>query len=169
MRRFDRAGWRTIVLASLAGWATLISIESLWRPPGSPVRSGLPPSLLLEGRRLPRRDAARPSAKLPEGISLLEAAHYGPVRLLHLAHGRTGRSGGMPVEAINEALTGSAGGGACLLLTAEGSISREMATQNEWAAVLHPRPPSPLQRLAWLAGLRPYRVNACLWRERPGS
>jgi hypothetical protein len=157
---------RLPLLVALAAWATLLSLESWWRLPAAGPERGLPERLVVEGRSFERLTGVQPSQPprraLPQGLVLLEAADYRSgealLQLRRLAHARTGNSGVMPVEAITTALVGSDGQGSCVGLDADGRVREALA-----------QPRGAGERLAWLAGLRPYRFNSCLWLGSPQS
>lgn len=168
---------RLPLLVALAGWATLLTLESWWRSPAAGPERGLPERLVVEGRSFERLSGAQPPLPprraLPQGLVLLEAADYRPasasadgaaalLQLRRLAHARTGNSGVMPVEAITTALVGSDGQGSCVGLDADGQVRASIA-----GSAIEPRGAG--ERLGWLAGLRPYRFNTCLWLGSPQS
>lgn len=177
---------RLALLVLLAGWSVLLSLESWGRRPGDPRGMELPDRLVRQGRVHERRGLPDPGgvpalrAELPEGVVLLEVAHYRPqgaeadpaaeIRLLHLVHTRTGRSGVMPVEAIAEALADA--GGRCIVPAPDGGIERELRTSaawRQWRASREARSSVWMHRLTWMAGLRPYGDNTCLWMSAPGA
>ncbi|MCT0225935.1 hypothetical protein [Synechococcus sp. CS-1328] len=161
---------RRIVLIGLAGWACLLSIESLVRLPGPDPAGALPAQLQRGSLLLPRRPAEplaqkKPPVALPDGVVERAAVCYGTMDLRLLAHTRSGASGRLPVEAINTAITGSSGGGHCLIVDADGRILAELATEADWMAWRQAHPPTAAQTLGWLLGLRPRQANVCLWTK----
>ncbi|MEO1002572.1 MAG: hypothetical protein AAFX65_05610 [Cyanobacteria bacterium J06638_7] len=163
---------RRLLLCGLAGWACLLSLETLLRRPGFAPAGALPPLLQLDGAPQPRRPAAppgqqRPAAQLPDGVVELGAARYGERQLRLLAHRRSGASGRMPLQAINAALGGSPQGGRCLVVDGQGRVLAELASDADWLAWRRAHPPSGAATLRWLAGLRPRHANLCLWTATP--
>jgi hypothetical protein len=179
---------RLPLLLALAAWASLLALESWIRPAGIPGAGGgqaLPQRLERSGRVYERLPASLPPTAprrpLPEGVQILGGADYravdpaapsggpgsGLILLRRVAHGRTGRSGLLPVEAITAALAGPAGRGRCVWLDAEGGVIAAAASQNALGEALRARPVPLVERLAWLAGLRPFRDNSCLWEGSP--
>jgi hypothetical protein len=157
---------RQLLLLALALWAGWLSLESLWRPPGAEPPPVLPAQLQLDGityRRL--SGTAAPSLRpLPEGLTVLAAADYAAEassRKLALRWITLGSSSGrgvrFPIDTLPSLVLGPGASGGCQLdgrlLRSEAAVMRALST----------RDPRGLDRLAWLAGLRPYRSNACLW------
>ncbi len=175
------SGWsrRHVVLLALAGWAAILSLETLFRSPGVPTGMALPQRLTRQGMLYVRRQAPSRSASLPAGLTLLEAADFHPLpshgwrqplspirlRLIGLASSGTGVH--MPVEAIAPAILGPQGRGACVALHESGEVSRTMATAAQWNQWMASSRPGPDEMVLWLAGLRPYRANVCLWEGLP--
>ncbi len=171
--------WRLILLVALAGWAALLSLESWFRPGGFLTKAGLPERLERDGLIWQRRSSTTvPSGPLPEGVVLLEQADYLPVstgaqtltRPIHLRRLSLTTSGtgvDLPVEAIGPALLGAGGKGRCVVLDARGAIVTELPTGEAWAAWIAPQRPTRYEILSWLAGLRPFRANGCLWESLP--
>ncbi|MCP9927876.1 hypothetical protein [Cyanobium sp. CH-040] len=183
---------RLVLLVALAGWASLLALESWWRLPAAGPEQGLPERLVLDGRPYRRFSGVQaplpPKRALPIGLVLLEAADYRPapasgdgaadgtadgaaavLQLRRVVHARTGNSGVMPVRAITRALAGSDGQGRCVRLDADGRVQNTPAESAASAAPTAPESPGGVERLIWLAGLRPYRVNTCLWLGSPQS
>lgn len=158
---------RLCLLVALAGWAAALSLESFFRPAGWTQGESLPAELARGGRTLRRAPASPLAGALPEGVTLLEAADYGPIRLLRLALPTSGTGVHLPVEAIGPAVLGPGGQGRCVVLDEQGAIVRELPTAAAWEQWIGSRNPRGLERVAWLAGLRPYRANGCLWESRP--
>ncbi|WP_143593500.1 hypothetical protein [Synechococcus sp. 1G10] len=140
---------------------------------------GLPERLQRDGldwQRQPSTAAFKDS--LPEGVVLLEQADYLPVSsgavsatrpilLRRLGLTTSGTGVDLPVEAIGPAILGPGGKGRCVVLDAGGAIEKELPSGEAWAAWMAPQRPAPAEIVAWLAGLRPYRANGCLWESLP--
>jgi hypothetical protein len=179
--RIRSFGWRDALVYALTAWAALLSLESLVRVPGAVVGGPrLPAQLVREGVTLQRGAARDHVSALPEGIVLLEAADYdvaapaqaarprsGTVRLRLLALTSSGTGVHLPVELLGESLLGQGGRGRCVVLDASGAVVREMTTSAEWKVAAARSAPDGSGTLAWLAGLRPYRPNLCLWESLP--
>jgi hypothetical protein len=173
--------WRLPLLLALAAWASLLALESWIRPAGFPGAAALPQRLERDGRVYARLQGSAPITPprrpLPEGVQLLDGADYratgaaaasgapalGLIQLRRVAHARTGDSGVLPVEAITVAFAGPDGSGRCVWLDESGAVIAAFATGWELREALRARPVPWSQRLAWLAGLRPFRDNSCLW------
>lgn len=173
-------GWRLLLLWAMAGWAVVLSFQSLFRRGGVLSETALPERLERGGVTFLRQpSAAPPSGPLPDGVVLLERADYravvpagsplssGAIRLRRLGLTSSGTGVHLPVEAIGPALLGPEGQGRCVVLDAEGAIVRELTSGADWAAWMAPQRPTRLETLAWLAGLRPFRANRCLWESLP--
>ncbi|MFQ6537983.1 MULTISPECIES: pyocin knob domain-containing protein [Aphanothece] len=172
-----RARVRLGLLWLLAGWAALLSLDALIRPAAVHPGAALPQQLRRDGVAYGRLDPAPPppSLPLPPGVVLLEAADYRPltaaapqplIRLRLLGHSRTGESGVFPLAAISQALNAPAdGAGACVVLDASGMVTQRFSSEWEHTTWVRSRPVPLHERLAWLAGLRPYRANSCLWQS----
>lgn len=159
---------RRLVLCSLAGWASLLSLETLLRQPGFAPAATLPPQLRLDGVLYARRPASplqqdTPQLDLPPGVVRLAAARYGEHSVLLLGHTRSGASGQIPVEAINTALSRSPKGGRCLVVDGAGDVRAELGSAADWLAWRRAHPATSAQTLAWLVGLQPRQANLCLW------
>jgi len=162
-------------LFALAGWATLLSLETWFRSPGAGPWPALPDQLERQGRLYQRGPAADDPGDPPPALTLVAAANYQPagagggrpirLRLLTLASSGTGVE--MPVEAIGPALIGPGSKGRCVVLDRNGTILSEQPTDAAWQAWKAPQRPSPQEIGTWLAGLRPYRANTCLWESLP--
>jgi hypothetical protein len=159
---------RGLVLAVLAAWAAVLSLETWFRPPGwSGGAPPLPATLPRQGRIWPRMPASPLAGELPEGVVLLEGADYGPIRVRRLGLPSSGSGVHMPVAAIGPTVLGPGGRGRCVVLAADGTIERELPTAAAWERWMRGRAASGKGRVAWLAGLRPYRANVCLWESLP--
>lgn len=166
---------RLLPLLLLAAWASVLSLEVWFRPPGFSTERGLPARLEREGvvwRRLPGPPAPA-AGKLPQGVAVLEAADYAPdgadqaglhLRRVGLATSGTGVY--LPVENLGPALLGDGASGSCVVLDARGAVSASQSTAEAWAAWAASRRPDLGQQLLWLLGLRPFRANTCLWQGR---
>jgi hypothetical protein len=100
-------------------------------------------------------------------VVLLAAADYGPIRLRRLGLATSGTGVHLPLAEIGPAVLGPGGRGRCVVLGADGAIERELPTEEEWQDWIRGRGPRGGDRVAWLAGLRPYRANVCLWESLP--
>lgn len=163
---------RMVALIVLAGWASFLSIESLFRSGGFSQQPGLPDRLVRSGVSLGRRLPSPPAGPLPEGLVLLESADYGavaspPVRLRRIGLLSSGPSVHLPVELIGPSLVGPDVHGRCVVLDKDGRILSEQTTAAAWRSWLESQRSSPLATLAWLAGFRPFRANTCLWESLP--
>lgn len=164
--RWDRG--RSIALVALAGWASLLSIESWFRTPGMVRPERFPPQLEHQGRLYRRQPAASPAKPLPGDLVILEAADYlaaGRPRLAlrWLTLPSSGRSQIIPLEKLPAAVLGPGAQGFCQLAPRPGSGAPRLATAAQLSEALEATAPQGAQRWLWLAGLRPYRSNACLW------
>jgi hypothetical protein len=177
---FESFSRRQGVLFTLTGWAALLSLEVMIRSPGPVGAPPLPERLQRQGVVLQRGKAADLPTPLPTGVVLLEAADYGvaaggsgaassrpPVRLRRLALTSSGTGVHLPVQELAASLLGPGGRGRCVVLDASGAVVREMSTSEEWQAAAAGSTPDRSATLAWLAGLRPYRPNLCLWESLP--
>lgn len=175
-----RPGWRLLLLWGLAAWAVVLSLESLFRRGGVLTGAALPERLERGGRVWLREPAAAPAAgPLPDGVVVLQQADYRavgafaeatgstPIRLRRLGLTTSGTGVHLPLEEIGPALLGPGGQGRCVVLDADGAPVQEFSSAEAWAAWMAPQRPSRLDTLAWLAGLRPYRANGCLWESLP--
>jgi hypothetical protein len=104
---------------------------------------------------------------LPEGVVLLAAADYGPIRLRRLGLPTSGTGVHLPLDAIGPAVLGPGGRGRCVVLGSDGLILHELATEASWLEWIREQGPHGGELVAWLAGLRPYRANICLWESLP--
>jgi hypothetical protein len=168
VKRLAQLRPRGILLLLLAGWGVALSVETWFRPPGWRGNLQLPLTLRRAGRVWPRRAAPPPVDALPESVTLLEQAAYGPFRLALVGLSSSGTGVHMPVEAIGPALLGPGGKGRCVVLADDGAIQREMSTAAAWREWMASQPPRLQERIAWLSGLRPYRANVCLWEGGEG-
>lgn len=168
--------WSRWALYVLTAWGVVLSLETLIRTPGAGPWPSFPEQLERSGRVYLRRPPATDHAEPPAGLTLLAAADYAPVgaaggdppirlRLLTLASSGTGVS--MPVEAIGGALLGSGGRGRCVVLDERGMPLAVLPTEAAWQSWMARQRPDRLGLIAWLAGLRPYRANICLWESLP--
>jgi hypothetical protein len=168
MAKLSMPSLRGLLLVLLAGWSALLSLETWFRPPGwSGGAPPLPASLAREGRTWPRAPASPLAGELPEEVALLAAADYGPIRLLRLGLPTSGTGVHLPLEEIGPAVLGQGGRGRCVVLGADGGIERELSSEKEWLEWIGGQGPRGRERVAWLAGLRPYRANVCLWESLP--
>lgn len=162
----DRA--RTAALALLAGWAAVLSIESWFRSPGVDQPPPLPDQLLHQGR-LHRRTAPRPDRqRLPEQLVTLAAADYvspGRPRLAvrWLTLPSSGRGVVFPLEQVAPAVLGPGARGSCQIAAAPGTAAPQLRTSRQLRAALEATAPRGGQWWLWVAGLRPFQRNACLW------
>lgn len=166
--------WRVVVVIALAGWASVLSLESWLRPGGFSTDRGLPQALNRGGAIWRQRPPSPSAGPLPAGVVLLEGADYvqtsrtpAVIHLRRLGLTTSGTGVDLPVEAIGPALIGPGAKGRCVVLDAGGTILSEQPTAAAWLAWIAPQRPSPLETAAWLAGLRPYRANGCLWESLP--
>jgi hypothetical protein len=176
-RRLPSCSWRLAALLLLAGWATLLSVETWFRSPGFSGERGLPRELEREGRVWRRQPSPLPpAAELPEGVAVLEAADYAhdprdPQRLhlrrLGLATSGTGVD--LPVEKLAPALLGEGATGRCVVLDERGAVRESLPTAEAWAAWIAPQRPDRGELLRWLLGLRPFRANTCLWEGQQAA
>ncbi|MCP9888946.1 hypothetical protein KBY96_13530 [Cyanobium sp. ATX 6A2] len=169
------------LLWALATWALALSLLALVRQPG---RADLPPQLLLGGRLYRPVPAPPPPGPLPEGLVLRAAADYVSItgtngsghaptgqphlRLRRVALTQTGRSAVIPVERLGTLLVAEGVAGQCVQLDAGGRVLRGWPTAATWRVARDARSARWSHRLAWLAGLRPYGDNSCLWMSAPG-
>jgi hypothetical protein len=172
--RLPSCSWRLAALLLLAGWATLLSLETWFRSPGFSSERGLPRQLEREGRMWRRQaSSVAPVAELPAGVALLEAADYAPdppegerVHLRRLGLATSGTGVDLPVEALAAALLGEGATGRCVVLDERGAVRESQATAAAWVAWIDPQRPDRGELLRWLLGLRPFRANTCLWEGR---
>lgn len=167
--------WPRWCLYALTAWGVVLSLETWFRVPGAGPWPALPDQLERNGRLYRRGPAGDDPGEPPPALSLLAAADYRPtgpgggaaIKLRLLTLPSTGTGVAMPVEAIGPALLGTGGRGRCVSLDAMGSPLAELPTDAAWQAWMKRQPPDGPALLAWLAGLRPYRANLCLWESRP--
>jgi hypothetical protein len=176
---------RLVVLAALTSWATLLAVESWFRSPIGPHEGELPEQLLWNDRVY--RSQPAPSlvppeqGELPGGVALVAATDYHleslwalrpsvksvsdnpAIRLRLVVSTRSGYSGAIPVERITTALAGPGERGLCVELDESGAVTAELPTSSALADWQRRQSAPIFHRLAWLAGLRPYQTNRCLW------
>jgi hypothetical protein len=167
--------WPRWCLYALTGWGVLLSLETWLRLPGAGPWPAFPERLERSGRLYLRGPAAADQGEPPPGLTLLAAADYRPtapggglpirLRLLTLPSSGTGVA--MPVEAIGPALVGVAARGQCVVLDPSGTLLAALPSNAAWQSWMARQRPDRLGRIAWLAGLRPYRANTCLWESLP--
>lgn len=170
-----RGGWARTVLLALTAWGVVLSVETLFRQPGFGRHLALPDRLERAGRHYLRSPAARDPGRPPEGLTLLAQADYrepgvatgDPIRLRLLTLASTGMGVSMPVKAIGPSLLGEGSQGSCVILDRKGQPLTRLSTEAEWQEWMARRRPGPGGLVAWLAGLRPYRANTCLWESQP--
>ncbi len=167
--------FRTVALLLLAGWSVLLSLESWFRPPGPANPFLFPAELRLGGvgyRRVPPRANLSP---LPEGVTVREASDYRSstgqrfsLKWLTLASSGTGVH--LPLDSFTQAVLGDGGRGACFLPAGPGQPQpyTVVRTSSDFQHGLPERLPRGLDRLRWLAGLRPLLPHGCLWMGRSG-
>ncbi|KMM17587.1 hypothetical protein [Synechococcus sp. GFB01] len=178
---------RLAVLAALTGWAALLSVESWFRPAGLSLQGGLPDRLEWLGRSYRRVGGPPPSAslakRLPRSFLVLDASDYRSIaasdagrsgaptdlRLELLVSTRSGWSGAIPVDQIARSGSERAQSGRCVILDESFRVKQELRSSEEWQRFHGPGPSAGTNPLVWLAGLRPYRVNSCLWLEAPAE
>lgn len=159
---------RSGALALLAGWAAVLSVESWFRAPGMERPAPFPEQLLHEGRLYERRPAAPEVKPLPSGLLILEAADYlAPGRprlaLRWLTLASSARAINFPLEKVAPAVLGPGATGFCQLALRPGTDAPRLRTERQLVEALKATSPRGRERWLWLAGLRPYRSNACLW------
>lgn len=173
----QRRSLASLLLAALVLWGAGLSLESLWRRPGSAPAPVLPPQLLVEGRLYERQPAPPPArppgGPLPGVMRVPVAADYraadgGRLALRWISLASSSGSGvSFELASLPELFLGPGASGHCLLDGLPGSGAPALASDAELMAALAARNPLGPQRLVWLLGLRPFRSNACLWVGRP--
>jgi hypothetical protein len=159
---------RTVALAMMACWATLLSLESWFRSPGVDQPHPFPAELLHQGERYTRTGAAPDAERLPGDLVALASADYqaqGRPRLAlrWLTLPSSGRGITFPLEQVGAAVLGPGATGFCQRTTRPGSGAPRLHTDAQLRTVLKATAPKGWDRLVWVAGLRPYQNNACLW------
>lgn len=160
--------WLQPVLVVFTGWALLQSLLAWWRPPAPPPPP-LPQRLQLEGQWLERRPAAKPVGALPDGNEVQRGADYsapGSPRLVLRWIVRTSSGSGVRFDPdlLAAALIGPKANGVCRFYDPDSGrlIGSSSTTEGSKALMRHTNPDA-WQRLQWAAGLRPWRVNRCLF------
>jgi hypothetical protein len=164
--RSDRL--RTGALLLLALWATGLSLESWFRRPGLQRPQPFPPQLLRGRVIYERRPPAANHQPLPDGLEVLEAADYQApsaprLALRWLTLTSSGSGVNFPLEKVAPAVLGPGGRGVCQLADRPGTTAPLLHSPAELNRALAATAPRGAQWWLWLAGLRPYRSNACLW------
>ncbi len=159
---------RTGVLLLLGLWATGLSLESWFRRPGLQRPLPFPPQLFWGRVIYERRLPAANLQPLPDGLEVLEAADYqapGTPRLAlrWLTLTSSGSGVNFPLEKVAPAVLGPGGRGVCQLADRPGTTAPLLHDSAELNRDLAATAPRGVQWWLWLAGLRPYRSNACLW------
>jgi hypothetical protein len=159
---------RTVALALLAGWASLLSVESWFRSPGVDRPEPFPAQLLHQGRLYQRGPAAPDAKTLPNDLVTLAAADYvapGRPRLAvrWLTLPSSGRGIDFPLEKVAPAVLGPGATGYCQITLRPGTDAPPLRTGRQLREALEATAPRGGPWWLWLAGLRPYRSNACLW------
>lgn len=162
-------------LFALAAWSLVLSLETWFRRPGAWPWPAFPDQLERNGRLYRRSPAGDDPGETPPALTLLAAADYQPtgtgggppIRLRLLTLASSGKSVTMPVEAIGPELVGPAARGQCVVLDAGGNRLAQLPTDGAWQDWMAQQTPPRPSLIAWLAGLRPYRANLCLWEGRP--
>lgn len=159
---------RTGALLLLALWATGLSFESWFRRPGLQRPLPFPPQLVRGPLIYERRSPVPDHKPLPDGLEVLEAADYqapGAPRLAlrWLTLTASGSGVNFPLEKVAPAVLGPGGRGVCQLADRPGTTAPLLQSSAELNRALAATAPRGAQWWLWLAGLRPYRANACLW------
>lgn len=160
--------WLQPLLSLLTLWAVWQAFSVLWRPGFAPTPP-LPDRVRLHGQWLPRHSASAPHSDLPVGLAILSGADYsvtGSPRVLArwLVHHSSGDGVSFPMREIGIALTGHAIPAQCRVYSASTGRLLGIADHAEAIqALLRRNDPTGLQRLQWALGLRPWRLNRCLY------
>jgi hypothetical protein len=161
--------WLPLALALLSGWA-LIEAVWVWGRAPAPPPPALPERMQLQGRWLARRKPSPLVAPLPDGVLLQAGADYGsgagpaPLRLRWLALASSGGSVGLDPERLSVSVLGPKARGVCRMVDARsGALLGVAANGTEALALLRRNDPSGIERLQWALGLRPWRINRCLF------
>lgn len=174
----DSAGvsCRLLLLFLLFAWASILSVETWFRRGGFSNQWGLPKQLVRQGVPYLRQLSVGIDRPLPDGMVVLEAADYVParsarpggvIRLRRVSLTRSSQAVTLPVERIGTELLGPGGRGRCVLLDQNGTVLAEIPTREAMDIWWKAHPPGLKDRMFWLAGIRPYRANSCLWESIP--
>ncbi len=165
--------FRTAALLLLAGWSVLLSLESWFRPPGPANPYRFPAELSVGGVGFLRVQTRPDHAALPAGVTVREGADYHSstgqhfyLRWITLASSGTGVA--LPLEPFSEAVLGPGASGVCRLTPEPGRPPIVVRSASDFQQGLAGRLPSGVERLRWLAGLRPLIPHGCLWMGRLG-
>ncbi len=167
---------RLVLIWILALWAVALSLESLFRRGGFASEQGLPQRLERQGSLYLRSPVTTSDKPPPEGVVVLEAADYvkaspgvpsAAIRLRRVSLLRSTQALSLPVERLGPALLGAGGKGRCVVIDRRGAILMELPTSEAWLSWRDSQRPGTAETLAWLGGLRPRRVNGCLWESLP--
>ena len=163
-----RPSWIEPLLVVLSLWA-LAQALLVWSRPPAPPPPPLPARMQLQGLWLNRQPPMAPLAPVPPGMVIQSAADYlapGSPRLLLRWVARTSSGDGARFEpdGLALALMGPKGRGSCRVYDdATGRLLGVGRTGAETKALLRRNDPDGLQRLEWALGLRPWRLNRCLF------
>ncbi|MCP9849809.1 hypothetical protein [Cyanobium sp. Morenito 9A2] len=160
---------RLLVLVLFTGWAALLSVESWFRPPGVERPVPFPTTVLRPEGTYHRVPQVADHQPLPPQVVVLQAADYrGPdgqrLALRWITHTSSSRGGiNFDFPSIATAVLGPGTRGHCQRISAAGPEATLLGSETELRAALAASAPQGFERLLWLAGLRPYQANACLW------
>lgn len=161
--------WLQLALTLLSVWA-LIEAVLVWGRAPAPSPPALPARMQFQGRWLQQRNPSPLVAPLPDGVLLQAGADYGnsagpaPLRLRWLALASSGGSVGLDPERLSVSVLGPKARGVCRMYDARsGALLGVAANGTEALALLRRNDPSGIERLQWALGLRPWRINRCLF------
>ena len=163
---------RPLLLWLLASLALATLLRAWLRPGGSYGGLLQPPPLperLISATGSWRRDGPAPARSLPAEVVELEAARY------RLEGGGSAKGEPLVLRQLGLLSSGGSvhwplsfsGGERCLLVDGSGRLQGELGSQEAWQKWMAGQGARGWQAVAWLAGLRPYRPNGCLWASGP--
>lgn len=161
--------WLPPMLALLSLWALLEAVLVWQRPPGPPPPP-LPERMQLLGHWLSAAKKPLQLGSLPEGMTLQSAASYnaegkGPRLLLAwIVLQSSGNTVSLDPPRLALALLGPDAKGACRIHSRrDGRLIGVGSTGAEVGELLRQNDPDSLEKLQWALGLRPWRLNRCLF------
>ncbi|MEB3319783.1 MAG: hypothetical protein VKI63_02445 [Cyanobium sp.] len=161
--------WLSWALTLLGLWALIVCVL-VWRRVPAPPPPALPERMQWQGRWLSRVPSRPPAAPLPDGVVLQSGADYGGapgqprLALRWLVLASSGGSVGLHPELYSRSVLGPRSRGVCRIHDVRTGLLLGVATDGTQAlALLRRSDPTALERLPWLLGLRPWRINRCLF------
>ena len=156
-------------LLLISAWA-VVEVFLVWQRQPAPPPPLLPQQMQFEGRWFERQPDTPAVAALPDGVVLQSGADYtdAPSRsrllLRWLAFSSSGGSVAIDPNQLAHSLMGPSAHGVCRIHDSRtGDLLGVAATGSEALALFRRNDPTGLDTLSWALGLRPWRVNRCLF------